>query len=672
MRTGRFICLLSAASLAGLAAFAPLGVAAQDGDREQVMLVLDASGSMWGQIDGVSKIEIAREQIADMLGTWEPGIDLGLISYGHRERGACGDIEIVQPPAPLDAGAFTTAVNGLSPLGMTPLSDSVRLAAETMRYSEQKATVILLSDGLENCNADPCALAAELEASGIDFTAHVIGFDIAEAEAAELSCLAETTGGAFFLAGSADTLTASLRQTVEAIVEAEPEPEPVPVVVEPEPEPEPEGPTGLRARVQLCATCDVLERDVLWWLEEPEQAPDGSRKEITRDGRAVVEFEIDPGAYFLRVRVGDVMGGVPVTVEPGQLSDILVTLNAGNLRVHAEASPGGTRLEDTMFYWVYAPEVDLNGERKEISRSGLASETFTLAEGRYHVVARHGDAFASQDVEVSAGALTDITMDMNVGYLRVASIPTEGGATLTDNQFYWIYEQQADLQGNRAEVSRSGSAEALFRLPAGDYALVGRHGEAFAEQDVSVSADALTEVVLDMNVGYLRVTSVMAEGLPAIDSGAFYWINAPTPDLSGNRDQIAANGSAEALFRLEAGAYQLVARHGESFVTTDVTVTAGALQELTVVQNSAVLRAQAVTQDGGAPLDGGLFWWILEADANLSGERAQVTANGSAQPVMVVKAGDYLLRARYNDAFYDFPVTLAPGEIQDLTVTLSP
>lgn len=28
---------------------------------ENVMLVLDASGSMWGQIDGRSKIEIARE-----------------------------------------------------------------------------------------------------------------------------------------------------------------------------------------------------------------------------------------------------------------------------------------------------------------------------------------------------------------------------------------------------------------------------------------------------------------------------------------------------------------------------------------------------------------------------------------------------------------------------------
>ena len=33
----------------------------------QSMLVLDASGSMWGQIGGKPKIEIAREAVASML-----------------------------------------------------------------------------------------------------------------------------------------------------------------------------------------------------------------------------------------------------------------------------------------------------------------------------------------------------------------------------------------------------------------------------------------------------------------------------------------------------------------------------------------------------------------------------------------------------------------------------
>ncbi len=669
--TGLFAAISTALSLG----WAPVPANAQSGaSRDQVMLVLDASGSMWGQIDGVSKIEIAREQIADMVGAWDPAIDLGLISYGHRERGACGDIEIVRAPGPLDADAFTSSVNGLSPLGMTPLTDSVRLAAETMRYSEQKATVILLSDGLENCEADPCALARELESVGIDFTAHVIGFDIDAAEAAELSCLAETTGGEFFLAGNADTLTASLRQTVEAIAEPEPEPE---IVVEPAPEPEPEpepvpeGPTGLTAQAKLCETCDLLTEGVFWTLLAPGSAADGAPEQIATDGRAAVEFELDAGDYVLRARVGEVIRDMPVAVDPGQVTEAILNLRAGNLRLRAEAAPGGTPLEDSMFYRVYSAEVGLNGEREQITSSGRAIETFTLSDGPYHIVARHGDAFAAQDVEVREGALSDITIDMNVGYVRVGAIPTAGAETLQDNMFYRVFEQQADLQGNRSEVTTSGAPEPLFRLPAGDYLLVGRHGEAFAEQAFSVSADALTTVSLDMNVGYLRVTSTMAEGMPPLDSGVFYRVNEGQADLAGNRDTVTSSGSAESLFRLTEGAYQLVTRHGAAFTTTDISVTAGRLAESMIVLGTAILRAQAVTEEGGAPLSGGVFWTVLASEEDLSGGREQIVSDGLAQPQLIVKAGDYLLRVRHEGEEFDFPFSLSPGEIRDTTFVLT-
>ena len=43
---------------------------APDPSRPSTMLVFDVSNSMWGQIDGVSKIEIAREVIGDLLTEW--------------------------------------------------------------------------------------------------------------------------------------------------------------------------------------------------------------------------------------------------------------------------------------------------------------------------------------------------------------------------------------------------------------------------------------------------------------------------------------------------------------------------------------------------------------------------------------------------------------------------
>lgn len=201
-----------------MAANAAPSIAADPGP-EQTVLVLDASGSMWGQIEGRAKIEVAREAIGQILSDWNGGA-LGLIAYGHRRKGDCADIELLQAPASGSPAAIASQVDALQPRGMTPISAAVRQAAEQLRHTEQKATVILVSDGEETCNADPCALAAELERSGVDFTAHVIGFDIERGSTADrqLACLAEGTGGRYVTAANA----AELNRALDAVIEAAP------------------------------------------------------------------------------------------------------------------------------------------------------------------------------------------------------------------------------------------------------------------------------------------------------------------------------------------------------------------------------------------------------------------------------------------------------------------
>ncbi len=191
---------------------------------EKVMLVLDVSGSMWGQIKGVTKIEIARDALSSLVANWQDGREVGLVAYGHREKGNCKDIEVVVPVGPLDAAAMNAMVAKLKPKGKTPLSASVKVAAEALKYTEDKATVVLISDGRETCEMDPCALGTQLEESGVDFTAHVIGFDVKKVEdQVGLRCLAENTGGRFIAADDAGELVQALEQTARA-----PEPEPLP------------------------------------------------------------------------------------------------------------------------------------------------------------------------------------------------------------------------------------------------------------------------------------------------------------------------------------------------------------------------------------------------------------------------------------------------------------
>ena len=181
------------------------------------ILVLDASGSMWGQIGGISKIEIAQGVVGDLLRTLPPAQSIGLTAYGHRTEGDCTDIETLVQPGTASRDTIAAEVKKLRPRGKTPMTDAVIQAAEALKYIEDPATVILVSDGIETCNPDPCAAARALEEAGAQLTVHVVGFDVSDAEARrQMQCIADETGGQFLLAGNATELGSALSQVTQA------------------------------------------------------------------------------------------------------------------------------------------------------------------------------------------------------------------------------------------------------------------------------------------------------------------------------------------------------------------------------------------------------------------------------------------------------------------------
>lgn len=199
----------------------------------RAMIVLDASGSMWAPVGGRARIEVAREALGELLKGWDPKVEVGLIAYGHRRKNDCQDIEVLSPAGPVDAAKLNALAGRITPQGMTPLSAAVKQAAEALKYTERRATVILISDGIETCKADPCALGAELKRLGVDLRAHVIGFAVQRQDEGGLRCLASATGGKYFSAGDAAQLREALRAAGQ---EAAAPPKPVaPPTVKPAP-----------------------------------------------------------------------------------------------------------------------------------------------------------------------------------------------------------------------------------------------------------------------------------------------------------------------------------------------------------------------------------------------------------------------------------------------------
>lgn len=200
---------------------------AQDAESASI-LIYDASGSMWGQLDGgVTKVEVARDVIGDFFTSRDNSEPLGVIAYGHNRRGDCSDIEVIADVGINEPAGLSSRLNRLNPRGMTPITDSLSLAASMIPPTAEAADIILVTDGLETCDADPCALAAQLAQEGIAIRAHVVGFGLTTEEAEAMSCVADATGGLLLTPQSGQELADALNQISEAEPAPAPDPEPI-------------------------------------------------------------------------------------------------------------------------------------------------------------------------------------------------------------------------------------------------------------------------------------------------------------------------------------------------------------------------------------------------------------------------------------------------------------
>jgi len=186
----------------------------------RVMLVLDASGSMWARVDGTEKIAVAREVLSRMLTDLPPDMEIGLAAYGHRREKDCDDIEILLPAGGHDRDLVSRAIGGLQPRGMTPITAALERAVESLGTGEGPAHVVLVSDGKETCSGDPCALVRTIRERGVQVTVHVVGFDVTAQESEQLQCIAKAGGGRYAGAANAVDLAKALGSIRETVVEA--------------------------------------------------------------------------------------------------------------------------------------------------------------------------------------------------------------------------------------------------------------------------------------------------------------------------------------------------------------------------------------------------------------------------------------------------------------------
>lgn len=534
----------------------------------RAVLILDASGSMWGKIQGRAKIDIARTTIAQLIEGLDTDLHLGLMVYGHRKRGDCADIEMLIPPGPVDKAAFIKTVNAIVPRGRTPITDSLVQAAQALKHTEEKATVILVSDGIETCDQDPCLAVKELKSLGIDFTAHVVGFDLGDDEQEAIRCIAETTGGEFLAATDAPSLLSALATAMiktadpqAAAPQAMPEPAPAPPPAPPAPAPK--------------AEVDIANVTLITLLAEGGEAvksyfnivPDGESKAVGRGSADT--HKLAPGKYQVKATWGSAVLTEKITVPAEPESKFTLIYNAGILRLQALASQGGEKVK--AYYTISRAGKDLNGNRPRVA--GGSEEEFKLSAGEYHVQAKWGRSTAEDIFEVTPGEVTEGELIANAGVLKLTASPVAGGEPV--KAYYTILSANAKLDGSRQQISGGSGSE--HQIPAGRYLIRAKWGEVTGETEAEVKAGEMTEVNVLVPGGVLNIALKDASGAVV---KSFTTLYSAKTSLDGKRTRIASGSGTS--FTLPAGDYYLEAKIGGETVSAEATVTAGEASSVTL------------------------------------------------------------------------------------------
>ena len=185
----------------------------------RILLILDSSGSMWGQMEGRTKIAVAKEVMRGVINDLPEKVELGFIAYGHRRKGDCDDIELLVPIGKNTTGAVVKQIQNLNPKGKTPITRAFKLALELLTQSEDQTIVLLVSDGRETCDEDPCKLIQAYRERGIQLKVHVVGFDVTDEEKNQLACIADAGGGQYFTAKNAEQLSMALTAVKTEVLE---------------------------------------------------------------------------------------------------------------------------------------------------------------------------------------------------------------------------------------------------------------------------------------------------------------------------------------------------------------------------------------------------------------------------------------------------------------------
>jgi len=502
--TRRFPTLISTLKMAVFCAFVsaqgivlPVNTARAS---EAAMLIFDASRSMKGKIDGKTRISIARDVLGKAFERYEASLKLGIMAYGSRSSSNCRDIRYIRPAGRIKVASYKWAIKRIRPRGKTPIALAIRAGANRLDYKNKKTTLILMSDGLDNCKGNPCAVARKLEETANFLTIHVIAFSVPKEDLPGLSCIARNTGGKFFTAANGAELGVAFDSIVTEISN-----------------------TGI-PDIITASSRNSVEEDKLEAVKADADVETRKLLEAMQE-RARQNAEIENQKPLVGRTTRTIGSGKIITIEPSNRSEISVAVlenpmkpdillmtkdtdeGSEGLGLVAKLASNSPPLEINIKWEIYNFLKSSDGNRSQILTSEVAQPTLPLSPGKYIVRAVFGVSSTAKVITISPAQITDATFILNTGGIRVKPLLIAGEPPAGKMPQQWIYLSPSPASSSAPQlVATADDPDEIHQLSAGTYELISKFGTANAvvKTNVTISPGLLTEVEVSHKAGIVQ------------------------------------------------------------------------------------------------------------------------------------------------------------------------
>lgn len=196
----RKLILVIALLISGL--FPAGSLHAQNRNQQQpltrILFVFDASFSMYGRWQTGMKMDIAKRLFVQFLDSLQgtPNLELGLRCYGHQyslqPQRNCEDSKLEVPIGKPNVAipAMKKRMETIVPKGTTPIAYTLEQCGNDFPSDNvnSRNIIILITDGIEECGGDPCAVSLALQSKGIVLKPFVLGIGL-EGNFESLNCV---------------------------------------------------------------------------------------------------------------------------------------------------------------------------------------------------------------------------------------------------------------------------------------------------------------------------------------------------------------------------------------------------------------------------------------------------------------------------------------------------